>query len=46
MDRLLDELVAPERSTLDRWIKLDRYLDLQAPDVTYFDPFMERRIDT
>ena len=47
MDRLLQELVALERSALDRWIKLDPqgYLDLQAPDVTYFDPFTERRVD-
>ena len=46
MDRLLEELVALERSALDRWIKLDpqRYLDLQAPAVTYFDPFTERRV--
>src|SRR6267143_1942561 len=47
VDRLLEELVALERSALDRWIKLDPqgYLDIQAPDVTYFDPFTERRID-
>jgi ketosteroid isomerase-like protein len=47
MDSLLDELVALERSALDRWIKLDPqgYLDLYAPDVTYFDVSTERRID-
>src|SRR6267378_5360 len=47
VDRLFDELVALERSALDRWIWLDPqgYLDLQAPEVTYFDPFTERRID-
>jgi hypothetical protein len=47
VNRLLDELVALERSALDRWIKLDPqgYLDLQAPEVTYFDPFTERRVD-
>jgi len=47
VDRLLEELVALERSALDRWIKLDPqgYLDLQAPEVTYFDPFTERRVD-
>ena len=47
MDRLLDELVALERSALDRWIRLDPqgYFDLQAPEVTYFDPFTERRVD-
>jgi ketosteroid isomerase-like protein len=44
---LLEELVALERSALDRWIKLDPqgYLDLQAPEVTYFDPFTERRVE-
>src|SRR6266851_3173692 len=47
VDRLLEELVALERSALDRWIRLDPqgYLDIQAPEVTYFDPFTERRID-
>src|SRR2546430_3065777 len=47
VDRLLDELVALERSALDRWIKLDPqgYFGLQAPEVTYFDPFTERRVD-
>jgi hypothetical protein len=47
VDRLLDALVALERSALDRWIRLDPqgYLDLQAPEVTYFDPFTERRVD-
>jgi ketosteroid isomerase-like protein len=46
-DRVLDELVALERSALDRWIVLDPqgYLDLYGPDVTYFDPFTERRVD-
>ena len=47
MYRLLEELVALERSALDRSIKLDPqgYLDLQAPEVTYFGPFTERRVD-
>jgi hypothetical protein len=47
VDRLLDELVALERSALDRWIRLDPqgYLDLQAQEITYFDPFTERRVD-
>lgn len=46
MDSLLDELVALERSALDRWIKLDPegYLGLFAPEVTYFDPTTERRV--
>src|SRR5207247_11135565 len=47
VDRLLDELVALERSALDRWIRLDPqgYLDLQAPEVTHFDSYTERRVD-
>jgi ketosteroid isomerase-like protein len=46
VDPLLEELIALERSALDRWIRLDPqgYLELSAPDVTYFDPFTERRI--
>jgi ketosteroid isomerase-like protein len=47
VDRLVEELVALERSALDRWIKLDPqgYLHLLAPEVTYFDPFTERGVD-
>ena len=47
MDRVLEELVALERTALDRWIRLDPqgYLDLQAAEVTYFDPFTESRVD-
>ena len=47
MDRLLEELLPLERSALDRWIQLDPqgYLDLFAPEVTYFDPFAEQRVD-
>jgi ketosteroid isomerase-like protein len=46
VDALLEELVALERSALDRWITLDPegYLGLYAPDVTYFDPTTERRV--
>jgi hypothetical protein len=47
VDHLLDELVALERFALDRWIRLDPqgYLDLQAQEITYFDPFTERRVN-
>ena len=43
----LDEIVALERAALDRWVRLDPqgYLDLYAPEVTYFDPQREKRID-
>jgi hypothetical protein len=44
---LLEELVALERSALDRWIRLDPqgYLDAAAPEITYFDPTTERCVD-
>jgi len=47
VDSVLEELVALERSALDRWIAMDPcgYHDLQASDVTYFDPFTEIRVD-
>lgn len=47
MERVLEELVARERAALDRWIRLDPdgYLEIQAQEVTYFDPFTESRVD-
>jgi hypothetical protein len=47
VDRLSEEIIAIERSALDRWITGDPqgYLDLFAPEVTYFDPTRERRVD-
>lgn len=41
------EIIALERAALDRWGAGDPsgYLDISAPEVTYFDPFLERRID-
>jgi len=41
------EIIGLERAALDRWINLDPqgYLDLYLPDVTYFDPTTERRVD-
>ena len=40
-------ILALERSALDRWGKgdPDGYLELSAPEVNYFDPFVERRLD-
>ena len=40
-------IVALERAALDRWGKGDPqgYLDTYAPDVTYFDPTQEKRVD-
>jgi uncharacterized protein (TIGR02246 family) len=41
------QIIALERSALDRWIRADPdgYLSLYANDVTYFDPFREKRVD-
>ena len=43
----LNELVALERSALDKWIRRDPqgYLDLYAPEVSYFDPLSKTRLD-
>jgi ketosteroid isomerase-like protein len=41
------KLIAMERAALDRWGSGDPsgYLEISAPDVVYFDPFLERRLD-
>ena len=46
-ETVAEKILALERAALDRWGKGDPggYLELSAPDVTYFDPFQERRID-
>lgn len=40
-------IIATERAALDRWGKGDPsgYLEISAPEVVYFDPFLERRLD-
>src|SRR5688500_13362144 len=40
-----DAIVGLERAALDRWGKGDPqgYLELYAPEVTYFDPALEKR---
>ena len=47
MTALAQEIIALERSALDRWITFDPqgYLDLSAPEVTYFDPLRDKRVD-
>ena len=44
---LRETIIAAERAALDRWIKFDPegYLELSAREVTYFDPYREKRID-
>jgi len=41
------KIVALERAALDRWGKgdPDGFLEINAQDVTYFDPFLDRRLD-
>ena len=42
-----EHIIAMERVALDRWGKGDPqgYLEIMAPDVTYFDPNQDARID-
>jgi ketosteroid isomerase-like protein len=46
-DLLVKDLIALEHAALVRWCRGDPsgYLEISAPDVVYFDPFIERRID-
>lgn len=46
-DDVAAEILALERGALDRWGAGDPlgYLEISAPDVTYFDPFVEHRLD-
>ena len=46
-DAVLEELLSLERAALDRWLRLDPdgYLGLFAPDISYFDPTADRRVD-
>ena len=42
-----EQVIALERSALDRWIQgdPDGYLELYANRATYFDPFRQQRVD-
>lgn len=46
-DDVSETIIAMERAALDRWGKGDPsgYLEISAPEVVYFDPFLERRLD-
>lgn len=46
-DDLTDTIIAMECAALDRWGKGDPsgFIEICAPDVVYFDPTLERRID-
>ena len=45
-DAITEELLALETAALERWCAGDPggFLELSAPDVVYFDPFLERRL--
>src|SRR2546430_1288642 len=45
--RATDEIISVERAALDRWGKGDPkgFLQIYAPEITYFDPGIDRRID-
>src|SRR6185503_221345 len=44
---LTQQIVKLERGALDRWSKGDTggYMDLYSDDVSYFDPFTEKRVE-
>jgi ketosteroid isomerase-like protein len=44
---IADEILKLERAALNRWGKgdPDGYSEISAPNVTYFDPFVESRVD-
>lgn len=46
-DDASEKIIALERAALDRWAKGDPggYLETYAPEVTYFDPGQEKRVD-
>ncbi len=42
-----EQIIALENAALARWLGGDPsgFLEISAPDVVYFDPFLDRRID-
>lgn len=46
--KLFQKLIAMEQSALERWGKGDPhgFLDISAEDVVYFDPFLDRRLNS
>lgn len=47
MEDPTETIIAMERAALDRWGRGDPggFLEISAPDVVYFDPSLDRRID-
>ena len=46
-ERVATKIIAMEKTALEEWNKGNPsgYLDIYAPDVTYFDPFLKKRVD-
>lgn len=46
-ENVAETIIALERGALDRWGKGDPegYFEIYAPEVTYFDPTVEKRVD-
>jgi hypothetical protein len=46
-DTIADSIIALETQALQRWCSGDPsgFLEISDPDVVYFDPFLDRRID-
>lgn len=44
---ITDTLIEMERRALERWCRGDPsgFLEISAPDIVYFDPYQERRVD-
>ncbi len=47
MNDVASAIIAMEKGALERWGRGDPsgFLEISAPDVIYFDPYVERRID-
>lgn len=47
VDDVTRRVIEMERAALERWCQGDPsgFLEISAPDVVYFDPFLERRLD-
>jgi ketosteroid isomerase-like protein len=47
MDAVAEEIIAMEKAALNRWGKgdPDGFLEICTPDVVYFDPYLEMRVD-
>ncbi len=46
-DKIAAKIIALEKAALDRWGRgdPDGFLEICSPDVVYFDPYLELRID-